>query len=137
MSLLLWMELQTLLKTLIDPRQAYGLLSDQIIEIIQGFRSLDKHVYFTAKLEKTTDEMGKIFYGPAMPGNKTAQALPYPFDEVLALREIKTKENKTDTFLMCKTDGLWLAKDRSGELDPWETPDLGAIIRKIKGESEE
>ncbi len=35
--------------------------------------------------------------------------------------------------LMCDGDGLWLAKDRSGRLDAWEAPDLGAIIAKIQG----
>ena len=34
---------------------------------------------------------------------------------------------------MCDSDGLWLAKDRSGKLDNWEAPDLGAIITKIGG----
>jgi len=32
---------------------------------------------------------------------------------------------------MCNSDGVWQAKDRSGKLDQWETPDLGALIGKI------
>jgi len=36
---------------------------------------------------------------------------------------------------MCDSDGLWVAKDRSGKLDAWEAPDLGEIIRKITGET--
>jgi hypothetical protein len=35
--------------------------------------------------------------------------------------------------LMCDSDGLWLAKDRSGKLSAWEAPDLGEIIAKIGG----
>jgi hypothetical protein len=35
--------------------------------------------------------------------------------------------------LMCDSDGLWLAKDRSGQLAPWEPADLGQIIAKIQG----
>lgn len=119
---------------LVDPRQAYGALSDQMVEIIRAFRDLPKNVYFSAKLEKQQDEMGKVFYGPAMPGNKTAQALPYFFDEVLALRVEKDPDGIPQRYLMCHPDGLWTAKDRSGKLDAWESPDLGAIIRKIKGE---
>jgi hypothetical protein len=34
---------------------------------------------------------------------------------------------------MCDSDGLWLAKDRSGKLGAWEAPDLGEIIAKIGG----
>jgi len=35
---------------------------------------------------------------------------------------------------MCDSDGLWLAKDRSGKLQSWEQPDIGEIITKIGGE---
>ncbi len=34
-------------------------------------------------MKRTQDETGKILYSPSMPGNKTGQALPYFFDEVL------------------------------------------------------
>jgi hypothetical protein len=36
---------------------------------------------------------------------------------------------------MCDSDGLWLAKDRSGKLEAWEAPDLAAIIAKIGGQA--
>jgi hypothetical protein len=68
-----------------------------------------------------------------MPGNKTGQALPYFFDEVLALRVEKDAEGVAQRALMCDSDGIWQAKDRSGKLDTWEAPDLSAIIAKIGG----
>lgn len=111
-----------------DPRQAYGALSDQMAELIRAFRDIPKHVYFSAKMEKTPDESGRILYGPSMPGNKLGQALPYFFDEVLALRI-----EEGSRALMAQPDGLWTAKDRSGKLKQWEAPDLGEIIRKIGG----
>lgn len=118
-----------------DPRAAYGSMQEQMADIIRAFRDLPgRHVYMSAKLEKQTDEMGKIMYSPSMPGNKTGQALPYFFDEVLALRVEKDQDGHTQRALMCDSDGLWLAKDRSGRLAPWEAPDLGAVIRKIGGE---
>ncbi len=117
-----------------DPRQAYGAMQEQMADIIRAFRDLPgRHVYMSAKLEKTQDEMGRVLYAPSMPGNKTGQALPYFFDEVLALRVEKDSENNTQRALMCDSDGLWLAKDRSGKLDAWEAPDLGAIIAKMGG----
>lgn len=119
-----------------DPRQAYGAMQDAMAYIIRAFRDLPgKHVYFSAKLEKTQDEMGRILYAPSMPGNKTGQALPYYFDEVLALRIEKDADGQTQRALMCDSDGLWTAKDRSGKLEAWEAPDLGAIIDKIGGEA--
>ena len=117
-----------------DPRQAYGAMQEQMADIIRAFRDLPgRHVYMSAKLEKTQDEMGRVLYAPSMPGNKTGQALPYFFDEVLALRVEKDGEGVTQRALMCDSDGLWLAKDRSGKLEAWEAPDLGAIIAKKQG----
>jgi len=51
----------------------------------------------------------------------------------LALRVEKDAEGNTQRALMCDSDGLWLAKDRSGKLGAWEAPDLNAIIEKIGG----
>jgi len=119
-----------------DPRQAYGAMQEQMTDIIRSFRDLPgRHVYFSAKCEKSTDEQGRVMYAPSMPGNKTGQALPYFFDEVLALRVEKGEDGQPVRALMTQSDGLWQAKDRSGRLDAWEMPDLGAIIRKIGGES--
>jgi phage nucleotide-binding protein len=117
-----------------DPRQAYGAMQEQIADIIRAFRDLPgKHVYMSAKLEKSQDETGRVLYAPSMPGNKTGQSLPYFFDEVLALRVERDAEGVVQRALMCDSDGLWQAKDRSGKLDAWEAPDLGQIIAKISG----
>jgi phage nucleotide-binding protein len=117
-----------------DPRQAYGAMQEQVSDLIRAFRDLPgKHVYMSAKLEKSQDEMGRMLYAPSMPGNKVGQSLPYFFDEVLALRVERDAEGNTQRALMCDTDGLWAAKDRSGKLAPWEAPDLGAVIEKIGG----
>ena len=118
-----------------DPRQAYGALQEQMTDLIRAFRDLPKkHVYMSAKTEKATDENGRILYSPSMPGNKLGQMLPYFFDEVLALRVERDSDGVTHRGLMCDSDGLWTAKDRSGKLSPWEDAELGAIIRKITGE---
>lgn len=117
-----------------DPRQAYGAMQEQLGDVIRAFRDMaGKHVYFTAKCEKSQDETGKILYAPMMPGNKTGQSLPYFFDEVMALRVELDSEKNPVRALMTQSDGLWQAKDRSGKLDTWESPDLGEIIKKIGG----
>jgi len=117
-----------------DPRQAYGAMQEQMASIIRAFRDIPgKHVYFTAKCEKSQDETGRLLYAPSMPGNKTGQSLPYFFDEVLALRVEKDADGVAQRALMCDSDGIWLAKDRSGKLGAWEAPDLSAIIAKMGG----
>ena len=117
-----------------DGRAAYGEMNTVMTELIRAFRDLPgRHVYMSAKLEKSTDEMGKMLYNPGMPGKSLTQGLPYVIDEVIALRVEKDAEGVSQRALMCDSDGLWLAKDRSGKLGQWEAPDLGAIIAKIGG----
>lgn len=116
-----------------DPRQAYGAMLEQMTDLIRAFRDLPMHVYMTAKLEKMTDETGKILYAPSMPGNKIGQQLPYFFDELLALRVEKDSDGDIWRGLKCQGDSAWQAKDRSGELEEWEAPDLGELIAKIGG----
>jgi phage nucleotide-binding protein len=123
-------------KTAKDPRQAYGAMQEHMADIIRAFRDIPgRNVYMSAKLEKSQDETGRILYAPSMPGNKTGQQLPYFFDEVLALRVERDAEGNPQRALMCDSDGLWTAKDRSGKLSQWEAPDLGEIIAKIGGRS--
>lgn len=120
-----------------DGRAAYGEMATQVIDLVRAFRDIkDKHVYFSAKCEKQADESGRILYSPSMPGNKLAQQIPYLLDEVLALRVEKDDEGKPQRALLCDSDGLWAAKDRSGKLDAWMLPDLGDVIRRILGGAE-
>ena len=117
-----------------DPRAAYGAMAEQMADIIRAFRDLSgRNVLMTAKVEKTADEMGRILYAPSMPGKQTGQSLPYYFDLVLALRVEKDADGVSQRALLCDSDGLWLAKDRSGKLDAWEPADFSAIIEKVGG----
>jgi len=115
-----------------DGRAAYGEMNTTMNELIRSFRDLPgKHVYFSAKLEKSQDEMGKMLYNPSMPGKSLTQGLPYFFDLLLALRVERDSEGVAQRALMCDSDGTWLAKARGGKLEAWEGPDLGAIIEKL------
>jgi len=113
-----------------DGRAAYGEMAAQMTALIRAFRDLPgKNVLMTAKVEKTADESGRLLYAPSMPGAKLGQQLPYFFDLVLALRVEKDADGIAQRALMCDSDGLWTAKDRSGKLQAWEAPDLGEIIK--------
>ena len=118
-----------------DGRAAYGAMGDQMTELIRAFRDLPgKHVYFSAKMEKSQDEMGRMLFSPSMPGNKVGQSLPYFFDEVFALRVERDSEGEIQRALQCFPDGSWVAKDRSGKLSNWQPPDIGEVIKRIVGE---
>jgi len=117
-----------------DARQAYTAMAEQTGDMIRRFRDIPgKHIYFTCKTEKSTDEMGRVLYAPSCPGKTFAGTLSYFFDLVLALRVEKNPDGQTIRAIMTDSDGLWGAKDRSGKLDQWEPCDLGYIINKIQG----
>jgi len=119
------------LKKSADPRKGYGEMQTKIADIIRRFRDIPKNIIMTATLEKTQDDLGRLLYSPAMPGKKAGQKLPYQFDLVLALRAETDQEGQRIRALQTQSDGIWLAKDRSGRLEFWESPDLGSIISKL------
>ena len=115
-----------------DPRKAYGELQEQMMQIMRGFRELDKNIYFSAKQEKIKDDVtGGLLFGPAAPGQKLAQAMPYLFDEVFALHSWKDDEGKEQSALQTHRDNQYEAKDRSGKLDFSEPANLKHIHDKI------
>jgi len=117
-----------------DPRQAYGELGDKMSVIIRAFRDLPNHnIYFTAKVKRLTDDFGVTQHVPSMPGSMLVSALPYFFDEVLALRTAQTEEGTPYSYLQTSRDLYWEAKDRSGKLDFMEEPNLEKLFNKIKG----
>lgn len=115
-----------------DARQAYGELSDQMMQLLRGFRDLPKNVYFSAKQSKMKDEVtGGLLYAPSAPGSKVPEAMPYLFDMVFALHAWKDEEGGMQYGLQTSRDAQYEAKDRSGKLDMMEPANLGAIHDKI------
>lgn len=116
-----------------DPRQAYGELIDKMNMLVRSFRDIPgKNVVMLAKLESNSDEVTKMtMFGPAMPGKKVSQQLPYLFDEVFRLGIGKTPAGKEYRFLQTQPDMQYDAKDRSGALDALEPPDITHIFNKI------
>lgn len=121
-----------------DPRKAYGALQEQMMDLIRAFRDLPRNIYMTAKMERVKDESaGTLLYNPAMPGAKLAQQIPYLFDLVLALRIERGEDEKLQRWLQTSSDLQYVAKDRSGVLEPFETPSLGDVAKKITQPTEE
>ena len=118
-----------------DPRAAYGSLAEKMTDLIRAFRDLPgKNVLFLCKQEKVKDEQtGAMLYSPSMPGNQLKNGLAYFFDEVLALRVEKDGDGNPTRWLQARRDFNYESKDRSGALEMFESPDIGAIAAKIRG----
>lgn len=115
-----------------DARQAYMVTQEKIVKILKAFRDLpNKNVILLAQEEiEIVDNTYKAT--PSFPGKKLANESLYLFDFVFRMVAIKNDEGIMDRFLQCQVDEESSAKDRSGKLDFFELPNLGAIIAKIK-----
>lgn len=119
-----------------DPRQAYVELIDKMTMTIKAFRDLSgKHVYMSAKEERTKDEStGMSLAGPGMPGSKLGQQISFLFDEVFNIGRAKDSQTQQDyRYLRTQPDYNSDAKDRSGALSELEYPHLGYVFNKIMG----
>lgn len=114
---------------------AYGDMATAMRNWIQDIlRAPDISSVFTTHI--TENENSDIQYIPSFPGKKMTNSLVDIFDEVLCLRmERITPTSQPERLLQCTRNvGIrYQAKDRSGRLDDYEKPDLGAVINKIFG----
>jgi hypothetical protein len=121
------------LKKTKDPRQAYGSLSTEVVQLVKAFRDLPgKHVLLTAKEVMETNEITKTSrIQPGAPGRQIGPALPYLFDLVLYAHTGRAGDGSTYHALRTRPDYQVDAKDRSGVLDEIEWPDFSNIVSKI------
>ena len=119
-----------------DPRKYVPAARDQMYELVRHFRDMKgKNVVFVGKQAWQDNGIGQKRAVPAMDNDKLQQAVPYFFDLVLHLyigtyydannqqqqfRGIHTKQGYPE----------YQARDRSGNLDLIEWPDLSAIFKK-------
>ena len=117
-----------------DPRQAYGELASQTIDMVKAFRDLEGlHVLVTSKEGNSPDPLtGAVRAAPIAPGQQIGPALPYLFDEVFHAATDKDNTGATYHYLRTHSSFNAEAKDRSGALDEIEFPDVTNIIQKIQ-----
>lgn len=123
-------------KGLKDPRQAYGMLNDEMGAELKKWRHLaEKNVYVTCKQDRLTDDSagGATQFAPLMPGRQLPKEMPYWGDELMALKIIVDAEGNKGRWLQTQPDMQYYAKDRSGKLDFYEPPNLTHIFNKING----
>lgn len=108
--------------------------ADTIRALVKAFRDQSRYsVVFTALVNVDKDQNGRRFYGPAMDHSKLRQALPALFDEVFAMRILADEAGNPARWLVTQPHEDWVGKDRSGQLDLFEPPDLAQIANKIIG----
>ena len=125
-----------------DTRGAYGLLARETISLLKHLQHAPgRTVIFVGILERVVDEFGRETFQPQMEGGKVARELPGIVDQVMTLSlfdpdEASWRHNMTSGStrrLVCRSGNAWSlpAKDRSGQLDQTEPPDLMAVLNKV------
>lgn len=115
-----------------DPRAAYGMLTERMMEKMRQFRDLPKYnVIMTSKQSRQEDD-GMVSFVPMMPGRQVGPQIPYLFDEVFALRVEQDEDGNDYRVLQTSRDAKYEAKDRSGALEMFEKPNLRKILEKIR-----
>ena len=116
-----------------DTRGAYGLLGSELIGALTHLQhARGKHVVFVAILDERLDDFNRRVFVPQIEGAKTAAELPGIVDEVVTLAEIKAEDGSSYRAFVCHTVNPYgvPAKDRSGQLELLEPPNLRALIDK-------
>ena len=87
---------------------------------------------FVAILDERLDDFNRKVFVPQIEGAKTAAELPGIVDEVVTLAEIKAEDGSIYRAFVCHTVNPYgvPAKDRSGQLELLEPPNLRALIDK-------
>ena len=91
-----------------------------------------KNVVFVAILDERLDDFNRKVFVPQIEGSKTAAELPGIVDEVVTLAEIKAEDGASYRAFVTHTLNPYgfPAKDRSGQLEMLEPPNLLALIEK-------
>ena len=107
---------------------AYGAMSTDITQWLKDMIKLPQHIIFICKYQRNKDGHMQ----PLFPGNNLAENLFFWLDEVLIMRMIQDEKNVAQRVIQCQSCDEHQAGDRSGQLEFFEHPDLGAIINKIQ-----
>ena len=119
-----------------DIRAIYGLHARSMLGWLNQFQhARARGVVFVAVLEKSIDDLNVSTWQPQMEGAKTGRELPAIVDEIITMTWVDFGDHKPVRAFVCTNPNPWgyPAKDRSGRLEQFEPPNLGALIEKLTG----
>ena len=113
-----------------DPRKAYGAMQDSVYELIRAFRDYKgRNVVLICWEQYVEFGLGKKAV-PVIPSEKLQAALPYFWDLVLHHHHGRTPEGIVYQAFHTQDTDWWTAKDRGGNLDELEEPNLTKLFKK-------
>ena len=119
-----------------DLRAIYGLHARTMLGWLNQLQhARGRNVVFVAVLEKNVDDLNIATWRPQIEGGKTGRELPAIVDEIVTMALVDFGDHKPVRAFVCTNPNPWgyPAKDRSGRLEQFEPPNLGALIAKLTG----
>jgi energy-coupling factor transporter ATP-binding protein EcfA2 len=120
-----------------DLRAIYGVHARSMLGWLNQLQhARARNVIFVAVLEKSVDDLNVSTWQPQMEGAKTGRELPAIVDEIITMTWVDFGGGKPPVrAFVCTNPNPWgyPAKDRSGRLEQFEPPNLGALIDKLTG----
>jgi AAA domain len=120
-----------------DVRAIYGLHARSMLGWLNQLQHARvRTVVLVAVLEKSIDELNVASWQPQIEGNKTGRELPAIVDEIITMTWVDFGGGKPPVrAFVCTNPNPWgyPAKDRSGRLEQFEPPNLGALIEELTG----
>jgi GTPase SAR1 family protein len=117
-----------------DLRAVYGLHGRAMIGWLNQLQhARGRTVCFVAVLEKNVDDFNIATWQPQIEGGKTGRELPAIVDQIITMALVDFGDRKPVRAFVCTNPNAWgyPAKDRSGRLDQYEPPNLGALLEKL------
>jgi hypothetical protein len=107
----------------------------RMLNLVSAFCHLPFHVIMTCRAEWKIDKESKdTLRMPYLGGGKTGGELPSYFDLVFYMKPITIKTGETTRIWQTYNDGMVVAKDGSGILEPYEETDWIEVFKKIIGD---
>ncbi len=110
--------------------RAYGEMATTIMDhLVKLYYMPNKHLYLICKQQILETNEGTI-KRPYFPGKELPVRAPHLFDVIIHVDKIQHAEHGIVTALRCKEIFGITARDRSGNLDEFEPPNLAALFAK-------
>lgn len=126
--------LKSKLRTQRDGRKAFGEMAEYVETWMKGIRDVQGvSVVFVTHIDKEDIGEGEIQFIPQFPGKKIQAQVDAWFDLIGCMRLVREGDGNFRRHIQFRreADYRYMVGDRSGSLGLYESPDLGALFKKI------
>ena len=115
-----------------DGRRVYPQVEAEMSSILRKFRDIELNSFIIANSVQYENETGMTAVRASMPGKNLTRFLGHAFDVVMYLNINEENEKNKYRYLQTYLSATVDAKDRTGNLDKFEKPNMKRIFKKLR-----